>query len=85
MRLASMFVSVLSTAATWSLISSQLVPALGFWAQFSFRDLREFNLTGLDEHERRDAHTDTTYTATTEFEYTRGRNVSGRVLKRSNV
>ena len=33
----------------------------------------------------RDAHTDNTYTATTEFEYTRGRNVSGRLLKRSNV
>ena len=36
------------------------------------RDLREFNLTGLGEHEheKRDAHTDKTYTATTEFEYT---------------
>ena len=65
-----MFVSVLSAAATWSLISSQLVPVLGFSARFPLRDLREFNLTGLDEHEGRDAHTDKTYTATTEFEYT---------------
>ena len=79
-----MFVSVLSAAATWSLISSQLVPVLGFFAWFSLRDLREFNLTGLNEHGRRDAHTDRTYTATTEFEYTRRRNVSRWVLKRSN-